>query len=449
MKKANKIIQLELNEISKEVIQQLIAKGELPNFARIDKEWSYLSTSSEQEYDKLEPWIQWVTAHTGKSFSEHGIFRLSDAENLEHPQIWETLSASNVESGIIGSMNVTRGATKGGVFFPDPWSKENYAYPEEIKPLWDLISKQVQGHATGKTSVDDLIKGLKSLLKYKIPPSLYAQIASQIVAQKINPKKKWRLAGYFDKLLFEIFSTTQKSTDFRYYTLFLNAVAHYQHHYWRNFDRSPFSPDINYDDIGKDDDPITFGYKIYDEVIGQVLKQKSDDTLVLIVSGLTQVPYTEKEVQGGMNYYRLNDHQGFANLLGLERDAGFTVFPLMSRDWQIGYDGEDQRQLILARLSGLTVRKQPLFKVKENTPGYIFIETAYTRQTTAEDRIVDGAGKDIAGFNDVFTNIAIKSGHHSGTGHLWASDPDFGKKFPDREMPLTSLYDLTLSNLGV
>ena len=435
IKRYRKIIQLELNEISREVIGQLIAKGELPNFGRLEREWGYVATTSESEYDKLEPWIQWVTAHTGKTYAEHGIFRLSDAQNLEVPQLWETLSARGIESGIIGSMNATRGNTEGGMFFPDPWAKENMAHPASLKPLWSLISSRVQGHATGGLGVGDLLRGARSMLQYKLPPGLYVKIGRQLVTQKLKPTKKWQLAGYFDLLLYELFDSIRRSTDFGYYTLFLNAVAHYQHHYWRNFDRSDFAQDITYPDIGPNDDPMTFGYRMYDRILGHLLNVADEDTLVIVASGLTQVPYTAKEKEGGMNYYRLNDHNAFADLIGLAGE-GYEVFPLMSRDWQIGYAGETERKRILETLGGLRVGDQPLFTIKENTPGFVFIETAYTRRSDGQT-ITDASGKMFGAFDQFFTNIAIKSGHHSGTGHVWMSDAAVAAAYPEGRMPLT------------
>jgi len=135
----------------------------------------------------------------------------------------------------------------------------------------------------------------------------------------MEPKVKWRLAIIFDLFQAELFKHILKTTNFGYYTLFLNAIAHYQHHYWRNYSKDGFDPSIVYDDIREQDDPISYGYKVYDKIIGDTIKMvKNDpDTLVLMASGLSQVPYTDKEEQGGMNYYRLIDHKKFAQKIGL------------------------------------------------------------------------------------------------------------------------------------
>ncbi|MEL6924389.1 MAG: hypothetical protein AAFO94_10110, partial [Bacteroidota bacterium] len=330
-----RVIQLELNEISYPVIAQMMARNELPNFQMINRRWYYHETTSETEYEKIEPWIQWVTAHTGKDFKDHGIFRLGDAHELQHTQLWEQLSDQGIESAIIGSMNTIRGRAEGGMFFSDPWAVQNDCYPNSIRPIWDLISSRVKGHATSEVSLIDMLKGLQACLKLRIPPRIYATIAKQMMLQKKDKLYKWRLAAIFDLFQAEIFKSILRSTNFGYYTLFLNSVAHYQHHYWRNFDRAPFDESINYNDIAPDHDPISFGYTIMDQIIGDIFRmaEQDKDTLVLVASGLSQEPYVEKEAMGGMNYYRLKDHAAFAKLIGLSE--GYEVFPLMSRDWQI------------------------------------------------------------------------------------------------------------------
>ncbi len=444
-----RVIQLELNEISYPVIAKMMAKNELPNFQMINRRWHFHETTSETDYDKIEPWIQWVTAHTGKDFAEHDIYRLGDAHQLKHSQLWETLSEHGIESGIIGSMNTIRGNTEGGMFFPDPWAVKNDTYPKKIRPIWDLISSRVKGHATSEVSIIDMLKGLQACFSLRIPPRIYMTIAKQMFLQKKDKLYKWRLAAIFDLFQAEIFKSILNSTKYGYYTLFLNSVAHYQHHYWRNFDRSPFDPNINYNDIGTDHDPISFGYKIMDQIIGDIFRMcdGDKDTLVLVSSGLSQEPYVEKEAMGGMNYYRLKDHAAFAKMIDL--DQGYQVYPLMSRDWQVKYDSDQKRKEALEILSGLSIKGEPLFEIKENIEHFIFIETKFYKGQTTGEFIKDRKGKAICLFDDVFSNTAIKSGHHRGEGNLWVSRGGFSPTLDTHSFPLKELYNLTLEALGV
>lgn len=442
-KKFNRVIQFELNEISKTAIDYLISKNKLPHFSRINHNWCYTQTTSETHYQHLEPWIQWITAHTGKTFAEHQVFHLSDNDQLKHPQIWETLSAHGIESCIVGSMNALRGRANGGFFFPDPWSKSGVTYPQKIQPLWNLISSKVQSHATAEIGMADLIKGMQICFGFKLPLSLYTKIAKQLVAQKINPLNKWKLVGIFDLFLTEIFNYLLKSSQYEYYTLFLNAVAHYQHHYWRNFQAELFDKNITSPDCELDHDPITDGYELYDQIINTALTLAEDpDTLVIIASGLSQKPFLDKENEGGMNYYRLYQHQQFIEKLGI---TNCRALPLMSRDWQI----ESHDQIILNKaktiLNALTINHEPVFKIEQNSSTSLFIETAITRQITKDAVIFDQHNQSIGSFSNYFHRTSVKSGHHIGTGSVWLSQKPMGFS---AEMPLTNLYTLTLSAFG-
>lgn len=440
-----RVIQLELNEISKNAVKHLIQKGKLPNFKKINKKWSYYQTTSEQQYEHLEPWIQWTTAHTGKSFSEHRIFRLSDAIHLEHPQIWETLSNHNIESCIVGSMNAIRGKTSGGFFFPDPWSKDGVTYPSEIQPLWDLISKKVQSHATSPIKFHDIMKGFRICRQFNLPINLYRKIATQLILQKICTKTKWKLPGIFDLFLFEIFRYLLKTQHCQYYTLFLNSVAHYQHHYWRNFQHELFDHSINSPDCKLSHDPMTYGFEIYDKILGDILEYaKNQDTLVIVVSGLSQEPFLHKENQGGMNYYRLYSHKGLMTKLGLQN---YRALPMMSRDWQVEANNQTQLNHAKTVLSALHVDNEPVFKVAQSTANSLFIETAITRELGDNPIVKDQQNKAIGTFTDYFHKTAVKSGHHIGDGSMWISISQT-KNNEKNKLRLTNLYPFILAAFG-
>jgi hypothetical protein len=446
--KYQRVIQLEFNEISKEVIDCMIAKGQLPNFKKINQEWTFYNTASEDKYEDWEPWIQWVTAHTGKRLAEHRVFRLSDAHNLKDKQIFETLSEQYIESGIVGSMNTIRGNTRGGFFLPDPWAKKCEVYPPSLEPLWELLSNNVQKHTGSLPKVKELVRAMQVCFQLQLPAWLYVKIATQLIYQKFAPLTKWRLATIFDLFLSEIFKGLLASTNFRFYTLFLNSVAHYQHHYWRNFDKTDFDPSIKYTDCNEFDDPMTYGYQLYDRIIGEILNfANQSDTLIIIASGLSQVPFLKKESEGGMNYYRLRNHKLFAQAINL---SDLEVYPLMSRDWEV--KGNELIKLEYAKkvLSELKVANEPLFKITQNLPNLLFIETAVTKRIAEGADIVDNSGKPIAKFNETFMNIGIKSGHHTGIGNLWVSENTSTEKINSPQLVrLTALHDLTLQALGI
>ncbi|MFM9068742.1 MAG: hypothetical protein ACKOUR_15640, partial [Planctomycetota bacterium] len=72
-----KLISLEFNELCPNLLSQFIQRGELPNFARMQSESEVLVTDAEERGEMLNPWVQWVTVHTGLSLQEHQVTTLS------------------------------------------------------------------------------------------------------------------------------------------------------------------------------------------------------------------------------------------------------------------------------------------------------------------------------------------------------------------------------------
>jgi|GEM_PF-1484865 len=443
----DRVIMLELNEISRNAVDLLVQREKCINFRNINDSWIYKNTISETQYENIEPWIQWVTAHTGKSLNEHKIFRLGDAEKeLRFPQTWEMLSTQGISSAIVGSMNVKRGNVQDGFFFPDPWSKSAKVFPIEYQPLFNLLSEKVQTHSTAKITKFDILKAFNLCRKFKIPLGLYCKVGMQLIHQKIDETKRWRLAALFDLLLAHIFQYLLTTTQYGYYTLFLNAVAHYQHHFWRNFDPTDFDPMIRAPDCHVQDDPMTYGYEIYDRILSNIIDSETNrsKTLIIVLSGLSQVPFYEREHVGGMNYYRLNKHTIFTNSIKLRCEK---VLPMMSRDWQLSYINQDDLMYDKDLLGKITLGKsEKLFKIGKNTENTLFVETVVTRHVANSEMIYLNEQK-IGCFNEFFTKTAIKSGHHTGVGSAWFSGPVDG--LPETaEINLTHINSIVLSALG-
>ena len=81
-----KLIFIELNEINFDLVKIYAQKYNLKNFKYLIKKLKI--TSSEDEYELLEPWIQWYSIRTGMKAKDHKVFRLGDSINSEIPQIF-------------------------------------------------------------------------------------------------------------------------------------------------------------------------------------------------------------------------------------------------------------------------------------------------------------------------------------------------------------------------
>ena len=70
------LIFIELNEINFEAVSFYIDRGKnLSGFKKLIEK-GFKNTEAEPEYENLEPWVQWPSVHTGKTYDEHKVFRL-------------------------------------------------------------------------------------------------------------------------------------------------------------------------------------------------------------------------------------------------------------------------------------------------------------------------------------------------------------------------------------
>src|SRR6266850_6439194 len=100
-----KVLLMELNEITWDLIDPLIEQGKLPTFARLKREGTWASPLSTDVPPLMDPWITWTTVYTGRPQSDHGVFFLQQPpKTIGAPRIWEILSERGLRVGVYGSL---------------------------------------------------------------------------------------------------------------------------------------------------------------------------------------------------------------------------------------------------------------------------------------------------------------------------------------------------------
>lgn len=426
-----KLLQLELNEVNFEFVTAYAARGKLPVLAGLCARHGLTETTSEDRYDDLEPWIQWVSAHTGLTFAQHGVFRLGDI--LDRPdlrQIWEVLEAEGVRVGAISPMNARNACISPAFFVPDPWTRSPVVGSPLICRLYDAIAQIVNDNAQARVGKSSLAWLSASFVRFAHLRNygLYTSISALAV------RKSWARALLLDLLLADVFTRETARAQPDYASLFLNAAAHIQHHHM--FDAGVYrGPHRNPDWYGDaDDDPILRVYELYDMLIGQIMRAFPDHRL-LIATGLHQVPYPEL-----LLYWRLRDHDAFVRELGVS----FTrVEARMSRDFVVFCDnaaqaGEAERILS----SAVADDGEALFDV-DNRGDSLFVLLRYPADIPANLGYHAG-DRHFGQLRAKCAFVAIKNGEHDGIGYLIDTAQTAGRH-PTR-VPLTDLFALTLEH---
>ncbi|WP_178377088.1 alkaline phosphatase family protein [Chryseolinea serpens] len=404
----------------------------MENFKHLFSTYGYARTTSEDKYELLEPWIQWVSIHTGKSYAEHQIFRLGDIVN--HPelkQLWEIGEQKGLKVGAVSPFNAANNLKRAVFFVPDPWTQTSPTGSQTLVQLSRAVSAAVNDNANQKLSGGALLALVKGVLKY-VPLSRYVHYFS--LASKF--KRKMAKPAILDNVLADTFIHLWKASQPDFSSLFLNSGAHLQHHYMYNsqvYSGTQKNPEWY---CPASEDPLLDILKEYDAILGRLIKL---DCRLFIATGLHQNPHEENTY-----YWRLRNHTEFLKLVGIQEFK--SVVPRMSRDFLIECHSVAQAKQVQERLEEMSIpgSDEKIFTV-DNRGESLFIELTYSQELNTGSFI--NAGKQNLGI-DLFkyvSFVAIKNGEHDGIGYYIDTDR---KQAPSSINPVKNIFSEIVSSFG-
>lgn len=400
----SKLLFLEFNEVNFENMMFYCDRGALPNIANLVARNGWTRTHSEQHYEELEPWIQWVTAHTGKSLAEHRVFRLGDIINHDIPQIWERLEELGFRVGAISPMNAKHRLRNPMFFVPDPWTKTGITAEPCLRALYESIAQAVNDNAQSRLTVSSTFHLVRGLLFYARPAN-YAHYVGLISSAFARP---WRKAMLLDVLLADVFIREVRRSQPHFATLFLNAAAHIQHHYlfsaacYSGSNRNPrwyLAPRL---------DPVREIYETYDRLLGAV-QAAFPHARIMIATGLHQKPH-----ESVTYYWRLRSHADFLRRI---RVPFVRVEPRMSRDFLVVCESADQARAAERRLSLARAHDGAALFTIDNRGIDLFVMLTYPHEVIRGFTFVID-GETYGDFDKDVAFVALKNGEHDGTGYF-------------------------------
>ena len=427
-----RLLCLELNEINFGYVRFYADRGALPHFADLIDRHGIAETTSESRYEELEPWIQWITAHTGLPLSKHGVFRLGDIVKHDLPQIWEVLEAQGVSVGAVSPMNAKNRCRNAEFFVPDPWTKADLTASGLLKKLYGAVAQAVNDNAQSKITPQSVLWLLAGAARYARPANYttYLELASSA------RRKPWAKAMFLDLLLADVFIRETKNSTPDFASLFLNAGAHIQHHYM--FNSAAYSGQLKNPDwyATAEADPVLEIYQLYDRIVGQV-QDAFPDTRLMLATALHQDPHPEVTF-----YWRLKNHAAFLDRIG----APFrSVEPRMSRDFLITCDNANDAERTAELLSAAKAEDgTPLFDV-DNRGNDLFVMFTYPHDIGADFIYLIGNER-YHGLKEDIAFVAIKNGQHNGIGYF--IDTGVPKATASRQFPLADLPRRVCDALG-
>jgi hypothetical protein len=441
------VVLLEFNELCPPFMKKFMEAGELPNFSRFHEEAIVATTVADEVAPFLDPWIQWITVHSGVPYKRHGIRDLGDGHLLDAPNVWDLVSARGGRSLVCGSMNVSRQPGLKGWFVPDPWTTKVPPQPDEVMPYFRFVQANVTEYTSDKIPLGpaDYAKFLAFMATHGLSLRTLRAIAKQLAWERVDKKQHWRRAVILDKLQIDLFKWVWKRERPNFASFFLNSTAHFQHLYWRHMEPSHFKVKPEPKDRAVYRDAILFGYQEMDRLIGEVVDFVGPDTTIVFATAFSQQPFLAYEDVGGKTPYRPIDFEKLLKEVGVTTRA--KASPVMAHQFHLDFATGEAAKDALEKLSVLKYDGKPLLIVERNGPKLFAWCIVYGKvpsgaMITQGDRSIP--------FYDLFYRIdLVKSGMHHPDGMFWVRTPDHRHSVIADKVPLVDVAPTLCRLLGI
>ena len=449
------VIMLEFNELCPDLMNRFINAGILPNFARLRAESEIYVTDAEAEGEELNPWVQWVTAHTGVNHEEHQVMHLSQGHLLETKAIWDRLSDQGYKVWVCSSMNPRADLPLNGFLLPDPWSTGVRPQPEEeFKPFFEYVRSATQEYSKSGSKIGGA-QFLKYMLRHGLSLGTAVAVAQQLFSERLK-NVSWKRAAILDRLQFDLFKHYFRKYRPDFSTFFINSTAHFQHCYWRHMNPQAFGTEVDQQDCKDYGKAIEFGYRSMDRLVGKFMRLAPDNATLVFCTALSQQPDLSHEETGGRVYYRLKCEADLKNLLGLADE--FRYEPVMANQFLLRFTDLASKQRAVASLESVRLSQADVFGngnpqlfgiTASDDEASIMCQCRATAVVDPDAKILLQPDVELS-FHDVFYELpAVKSGRHHPDGMLWVRK-DGGKHVThSSKLPLVDVAALVLDVFGV
>jgi hypothetical protein len=433
------IIMLEFNELTPALMDRFIEQGHLPGFKALRDRSIVCITDAEEDPPALEPWIQWVTVHTGLAFAEHGVYDLGDGEKFRAARIWDLVADAGQKAWICGSMNgaVQTSHPENVHLIPDPWAVDLQPLPAgQYDAFYRLVRTYVQQYTADRPALSkaDYAAFARFMITHGLSARTVANAMSQLASERTGAPR-WRRALILDRLLWDTFRAQWKRMRPAISTFFLNSTAHFQHYYWRNMEPEKFAlRDEN--DVGAAD-AILLGYKGMDLIVQECLSMAGNEATIILATALGQQPMTKYDESGGKQIYKPRDATVLLRFAGYAGE--FRYSPVMAEQFHLFFDTEEDAINALSRLEALRLEGQPVMEARRDGK-QIFAGCSIIRRNVGDSEISTPHANRPAAFDTLFYSVeGLKSGMHHPDGILWIAQPGVAPASVERKVSLREI----------
>lgn len=437
------VIVLELNELCPPILDRMVARGELPNFFKLHRRSDvYVSWANERE--ALEPWVQWVTLHTGKTQDIHGAKELDEGHKVALPRVWDMLGEQGISSLVFGSMNADR--TSERVFLvPDPWSMNVAPSDPSYQSFHEFISFFVTEHtnARAKLSRAKAVRFVRYMLMHGLSLRTLIAIARQLLNERTSKHDlKWRRALILDLLMWDVFSHEYRRLKPAFATFFANSTAFLQHRYWRHMEPEAYQVKPSAEEMAAYGDAIEASYCHMDMLVGRAMELAGNGGRIVFASALSQEANLRYEAIGGKFVYRAHDFAALNRWAGGPENATFE--PVMAHQSWASFETEKEAMAFEATLLRIQANGETAMEWRRDGTRVLFWCKFISKVAESLQLTQATTGATIA-FSDMFAPVGqINNSQHHRDGAFWVERADgSGQVHPDK-LPLEQATSLLL-----
>ena len=377
-----KIIFFELNEVPYKIIHHFCKLYPESNLAKVLATGQKYETFSEDD-GHLSPWITWPTVHRGVTNTKHFISDfgqdLNDQEK-QYPAIWNILAQKGVKVGLFGSLHtypMPERVEDFSFYVPDTFAAGSECFPKKLETFQKFnlsMARESSRVVSSKIPAKDAIKFLMKLPDLGFRFKTAADIAGQIVDEKVNKWKVVRRRTYQSVIGFEIFYKQLIKTKPDFSTFFTNHVASSQHRYWA----AAFPEDYENLKLGREwmetyNGEIVYTMKKADEMIGRLLNfiEKNSEYSLWILSSMGQQAVEAREIYTDLfvtNGKKFMDNFNLGN-------GNYELKPSMVPQFNVQVH-VDRRNEFEEKLNSFRINDQPIHS-RQKAEGFYSLDIGF------------------------------------------------------------------------
>ncbi len=411
---------IELNEFNLPLLVEAAQLWQLPTIKRI----LALPKSSTLSVDNgrlLEPWVQWVSIHTGLTAAQHGVRDIGEQPKPGQAQLWERLSARGISSGIWGAMNANPGqAAKCRFFMADLWNAPQTAFPSSVWGLSSLPSFLARNRsALWRPGVlKAIMQTLSGLRRNRLLTAALEEVARSYRRVLAEPSEAYSYFSAFEYLSTLAFCQHKRRHRPQVSLLFLNMLAHAQHYHWAT---GPL----------RENKRLQYVFETAERSLAAALDCLESAEDVVVCSGFSQ----EQTREGGY-IYRPRRHEQFLASIGA---PATQVQAHMTNEARLTYASVDEAERAVQLLETLQTSGQPLFEVRRLDPVRVFYRVCFDAEVDPGAAV---RGATPLRFTDHFKLLGRHTGRHAPGGTVFSS---FGPlpDCPNHELEQHLLQNIT------